>query len=309
VSAMDGGENSIRLSPPALPTDVPGSFRRVRTRARALPPALLVAVGVFLMSVAFSWGAPLGSAPDEPDHWRYAWGVVTGQDTSTLSVTVPRSLAGNNAKCFNERPEISAACAAPILKDKQKVRDVTSAYKYPTLYYRIVGWPLLFSNSTPGLLAVRILSAFVCAAFWGLAFAPWQERKSWLIRLALLSALTPSAVYFAGVISPQGLEFASFAAAWSLTLFVMSELRSRSYRELPRWAQWSWPTVLAVASLARVLSWWFAVVVIVACWFAVRPSLRKLRHDRRGLIALGVVGFFIVERSAALAVELFGGNL
>jgi Predicted membrane protein (DUF2142) len=295
--ANDGPSGSARslvdstmFSSQALGSELPRRSRRLSGPMRTVA----VTLGIFLMSTAYALAAPLGSPPDEPEHWRYAWGALTGQDVATGEVTVPRSLTGYPGACFNESPEVGASCADEITPDPEQVASGTSALLYPTLYYRLVGWPLLLSPAETGLLGARVVSAAVVAIVWGVAFAPWLGRSAWLMRASLLLAVTPSALYFAGMISPQGLELASLAAVWSLTVTVFLGLRRGLYRDLPVWVQLAWPAISMVACLTRVLSWWWVLVAVAACWVALRPPLRR---DRRAWLALAIVGVAIVSRA------------
>ena len=54
-----------------------------------------------------------------------------------------------------------------------------------------------------------------------------------------------------------------------------------------RRSRW-WP------ACTRVLSWWWVLVAIAACWVALRPPLRR---DRRAWLALAIVGVAIVSRA------------
>lgn len=252
---------------------------------------------------------PLGSVPDEPDHWRYAYAVQTGQDMSDGSMTVPLSLAGFPAACVNEHPEASAACVPEIRSGPATTEATTHISSYPRLYYRVVGQPLTHWPEESGLIASRVLSALLCALLWGVAMLPWVGREAWLMRLAVLLTATPSALFFSGSINPQGMEVAAFAALWSLSVVVFSRLRAGGYGALPRWVQVSWPLVMVVAVNTRLLSAWYIAVLLLTCWLWFRPPLAGILRDRRLLAAAAVVLASVVGRGIAMVVQSSSSGL
>lgn len=259
-------------------------------------------IGTFLIACAYAFAVPLGSSPDEPDHWRYAYAVHTGQDTSDGKVTVPRSLQGFPAACVNEDPEADAACVLEIRPDSRVAETTTHISSYPRLYYRLVGWPLTRWTGELGLIAARLLSALVSSLFWGVAMLPWTGPGAWLMRLAVLLTVTPSALFFSGSINPQGMEIAVFAALWSLSAAVFARLDA-GYRSLPRWMQILWPLALVVAVNSRLLSAFYLAVALLTCWLWFRPPLARLLRDRRLILVAALVVAAVAARGAAIVAQ------
>ncbi|MFZ5872247.1 MAG: DUF2142 domain-containing protein, partial [Actinomycetota bacterium] len=242
-------------------------------------------LGFLFLASAFALAAPLGSSPDEPDHWRFAYAVQTGQDYAGGTVAVPLSLDGFPAACVNMNRDVSASCVPDIEPTQQEVEAFTSAWTYPPVYYWLTGWPLLLDTGEIGLLGVRVASAALSALLVGVALAPWLSAAAWRMRAAVALGAAPSVVYFSGSVNPQGFEVSAMAAAWSLSVAVFLRLRECRYSELPLVLQIGWPLVLVVAIHSRVLTFWFVAVALLASLIACGPSGRSLLRDSRVLAA------------------------
>ena len=173
-------------------------------------------LGTWLLGSVDAFAAPVGTSPDEPDHWRYAYAVQTEQDTSDGWLEVPVSLTGFPSNCIAHHPEINAACVPRVTEDRELVSVGTPLVGAPILYYRLVGWPLTQWPDERGILISRVLAALVCATLWTIAILPWTGGRQWLVRLAVILTAAPAALYFSGTIQPSGAEIAAFAALWSL---------------------------------------------------------------------------------------------
>lgn len=264
---------------------------------------LATVLGTFLLGCAYAFAVPLGSSPDEPDHWRYAYAVQTGQDLSDGEVSVPASLAGFPAACVNERPEQDASCVPEIEPGSGSIETTTHISSYPRLYYRLVGWPLGTWPQESGLLASRVLSVALSAVLWGVAMLPWTGGGAWRMRLAVVLTATPSALFFSGSINPQGLEVAVFAALWSLSVVVFARLDAGGYRSLPLWLQITWPLALAVAVHTRLLGFWWVALLLLTCWLWFATPIRRILSDGRLLAAGAVVVAAVVVRGVAMLTQ------
>ncbi len=222
------------------------------------------------MSTGYAMTAPLGSAPDEPEHWRYAWTLASDLAPVDGFVRVPEALAGFPGSCYNEKPQETPACAPDIVESDRTVPDPIRFWGYPRPYYELVGIPIAWSPDSSGLLWARVISAALGAGAWTLAFAPWVRRTHWPMRAALAVGVTPLAIYFNGTVNPQGLEIASMAAVWSLTLAFFLSLG----RTTPRWLLVAWPVAVLVALFARPLTWLWIGTALGCCAVAtvVRPA-------------------------------------
>ena len=189
-------------------------------------------LGTWLLGSVYAFASPIGTSPDEPAHWRHAYAVHTGQDTSDAMVEVPAPLTVWPG-CTNFRPDVSAECVESPPEQPAIASVNDPLHGAPTLYYSVVGWPLAQWPDERGILAGRVVSALVSALLWAIAIAPWTGARHWPARLAVILTAAPAAVYFSGTIQPSGMEIASLAALWSLSFAVFEHMRSGAYRSLP----------------------------------------------------------------------------
>lgn len=288
----------------------PKPARRAAAQRQGLLIALATLVGTLLLGSVYAYAAPLGTSPDEPDHWRFAYAVASGQQTSDGTVSVPLSLTGFPSACVNMRSDISAACVPRITRNTDRVEVPSPVAGAPPLYYQLVGWPLVIAPDQSGILASRLVSALLSAILWTIAILPWAGQGSWLARLAVLLTAAPAALYFSGSVNPTGMEIAAFAAVWSLSIFVLTRLSTRSYRALPPWVQVAWPTLMMLTFFIRMASGWFLAIVLLVTWLWSATPLRRLLLDRRFMVVTLAVGLTAVFRIATLMLErgtgLFG---
>src|SRR5262249_36381324 len=136
-------------------------------------------VGFFLVFGAWAAAMPPHAAFDEQPHVIRAAGASAGQIVPRVvngeSVqTVPRGY--DTSLCFIGKPGVSAACLGPFA-GAERVELQTSAGRYFPLYYVVVGWPLNVWPGWTGLLAARLISAALSAAFLAGALVTLVRRS------------------------------------------------------------------------------------------------------------------------------------
>ncbi|URM96311.1 DUF2142 domain-containing protein [Actinomadura madurae] len=194
---------------------------------------LLAFLGFFAAGAGWAIAMPWDGGPDEQSHITRAAGVVDGQLTpSPIYLPVPdlpRPLAGSNQTipggvarpsppCFAFKAEQPANCVhGDSRPPHEPVEQFTAgAGRYQPTYYALVGWPLRWWPGEGGLLAARLLSAALSAAFLAAAVysvLAWSRRPFLLV--GLLVAATPMALHLAGVINANGLQISAAIAMWT----------------------------------------------------------------------------------------------
>ncbi|MGZ4717130.1 MAG: DUF2142 domain-containing protein, partial [Acidimicrobiales bacterium] len=187
------------------------------------------------LACLWSLTTPLGAGPDEPAHIIKAVAVARGDFNASVVVehpgprySVPRTTldvsraigALTTARdCYILRPEVPAGCAPSIGADTTIAPATTEAGAYPPLYYLLVGWPSRVLAPQPAIYAMRMIGALLAAALLasGLASATRITRRRLVVTGAAL-ALTPMALYLAGVVNPNGLEIAGAFCLWLAAL-------------------------------------------------------------------------------------------
>ncbi len=193
--------------------------------------------GVLLFGLSLCWviASPVFSSSDETAHVVRAVSLDRGQllgpavagpnDAPVTRVRVPSTYAqGRPAQaCFEfQRTRRRAPCATPLHPSNRIVTTTTTAGRYPPLYYAVVGLPSLFTSQTVGLYLMRAVSALLNAAFLALAFATARRwSRSSLLAPAIAVAATPTAIYFASVVNPSGLEISSAIALWTAAVVLV----------------------------------------------------------------------------------------
>ena len=188
--------------------------------------ALATFLGTFLLGAIYAFAAPWGTSPDEPDHWRFAYAVASGQDTSDATVDVPISLTGFPSACVNMQPNLNASCVPRITRDTELVQVATPVAGAPPIYYALVdGRVVIAPDETRHRRQPRALCAAQRRAL--------DDRRRAVDRQICVAGAArgaphgrASGLYFSGSINPSGMEIAAFAALWSLSAFVFGRLRT-----------------------------------------------------------------------------------
>ncbi|MGH3242361.1 MAG: DUF2142 domain-containing protein [Spirillospora sp.] len=193
----------------------------------------LAFAGFFAVGAGWAIAVPWDGGPDEQSHITRAAGVVGGDFAAPpeyLPVTgIPRPIPGTqqtipggvahpSPPCFAWKPRQPANCVRVPPKSPHKpVEQFTAgAGRYQPTYYAVVGWPLRWWPGEGGLLAARLVSAALSAAFLAAAVysvLAWSRRP--FLLAGLLVAATPMAMHLAGVINANGLEVTAAIAMWT----------------------------------------------------------------------------------------------
>ncbi|MBT8225947.1 MAG: DUF2142 domain-containing protein [Dactylosporangium sp.] len=176
------------------------------------------------MGAAWATAAPYNGVADEINHAQHAAGVGRGEFIPVKASQAEGAGAFHHVKagltktdlCWQGIPRESADCAAEPDGDQTLVRVHSYAGRYPPAYYAVVGWPLALWPGWGGVLTARLLSAALVSLF--LAFAAHALLR-WLrhpmMTAAVLVAITPITLHFAGSINPAALEIAAGLALFA----------------------------------------------------------------------------------------------
>ena len=264
-------------------------------------------MGFFLVTAAWAFADPILSGPDEPAHLIRAEAIVRGQLIGTsvysqagnpnTSVLVPGFLQGSNGLpywCFIFNPNTTATCAPPLVGPDHLIRLPTYVGHYPPLYYAVVGLPSLADPGKSGVYWMRLLSALVNALLLGSAV--WLAlRRSRLLAVAVLVAATPTVIYYAGSVNPNGMEMTSAVCFWcAVGLLTMPWPGAVQRAELSLAAVSG-----ALLALSRGLSpVWVVIAVVAALSAGDRVRMRALARRRDARIAAAAL---LVATAAAAA--------
>ena len=211
---------------------------------------LLAFAAFFAIAASWSLTEPLGAPIDEPSHMLWAAAVSDGQFTPARStmqvvwgkpllientdVTVPKEIAflASEINCFDHHDGEPASCYEPLNDSTAAVRYVTPMGSYNPLYYLVVGWPVHVLPGLDGLYGMRLISALLGAALLACALT-LALRVGRVAACGVLVAATPTLLFLAGAVNPNGPEAAggvlAFAALGALALDPRPELvRARS---------------------------------------------------------------------------------
>jgi hypothetical protein len=205
-----------------------------RTGGRGQGLRFFLLTWLFLAVAISGWSVttPVFASPDEPAQVVKAAAVAHGEWTGRTieqpgayfkiitGVDIPAYYADamTNTKCFIYNTSEAADCAPDFVADDVEVTEVhTWIGRYPPLYYAIVGLPSLVSDGTAAVLGMRVVSAVLCAGFFALGL--WALRVSRCGRVMVAAgwlAVTPTALFFGGMVNSSGLEIAAGFATWCL---------------------------------------------------------------------------------------------
>lgn len=275
---------------------------------------ILLASFVVLMGLSSAWAIvqPIGTVPDEPAHIIKAVGVAhgqpygvpftdsTGRIQGTFEIPVKYASAPWQLGCnaFQPSTNVSVCTLSEFDNPSELAQGVSAAAFYNPVYYAMVGWPSLLTDGISGMYGMRLASAFLCSLF--LALSVWILsflRRPAVPMVALMGAVTPALLFYAGGVNPQAAEVAVLST-FTAALFVSLQLRVRAG------AFWALAAVMvvsgALAAQMRNLSWvWLGVIVIVALIaYGWRQFLALLRKP--AMIAAVVVVLLAVAANLAI---------
>lgn len=290
-----------------MPTSSPPSPRR------RLP--WLVAAGVGLLAVVWSFAVPPLSVVDEEAHALYAVALAHGElrgtervftveeiglNRTVTTVRVPRGYADAfaNAECHVFRSEQPASCSPPIPTTSGLLVDAaTTAGTYPPPWYLVVGLPSRVLPPSTGLPAMRVVAALLVAAALGSAAVSLsrlgRSGSGWRWG-GLVLATTPQVLHLAGGINPNGAEIAVAVMTWTAGVELASRVVTRAgVARLVVGAA-------ALVTLRPVSVVWLAVVVVAVLLTVPWSRVRELARDPRVRVAVGVVAAVVVATLAWL---------
>ena len=297
---MTVSEGSLRPSS-RLPENFVGRFLATPWRVFLTSFTLL-----FCVMAAWSLATPLFASPDEPSHVVRAVSLVRGEllgptvkgvDDANTDVRIPQFYAEGAvyAQCYAFKDTVPASCNGPLKGSSREVTAETYVGHYPPLYYAFVGIPSLFTVSTGGLYAMRIMSDLLAAVYLALAImAVTTWAKGRLLLLGLIVAVTPMTFFLSSVVNPSGLEIASATCLWCAGLILVLDRASDPPSGL---------IVVVFASatglmLSRGLSLlWVLLIASVLAVCAGRRAVVDLARSRRvrwGLLVLVPAAIFAV---------------
>ncbi len=276
-------------------------------------------LALLVLSGLWSLSTPIPSGPDEPTHYvkatAVAQGTLTGErppgfPRGTVLVRIPGSfvLYEPDLGCYYLRPEVPAGCT--LLPGPDPTLQATTTYvgEYPPLYYALTGLPSLVSDQPLARRAMRAGSAVLSSVLLALALAAvvtWSRSRWLLVGWAL--TITPTTVYLASVLNPNGLEISAAVAAWTAGVLLVFQHAHRP----PPGLVTIFAGSSAVLALTRPLSpvWVAGIVLSLAL---VRPAAaRRLLADRAVRIGLAAIGVTVggavlyVVANDSLAVQRF----
>ena len=200
-------------------------------RARRWQVTGLMTLGLLLLQAAWILVMPPFGAVDEFDHAYRASAAAHGElftdlgspaDGRGLLVTVNDGIAAAaRAQCeVLEYPGpdncVPVADAGPGM-----VTIASAAAIYQPTYYLAVGWITHAIDGYAALYAMRIVSAILCSALFGLAvwtITGWA-RSVWPL-VAATATITPTVLYSVAVLAPNGAEMMLGLALWSCLIGV-----------------------------------------------------------------------------------------
>ncbi|MEN3314796.1 MAG: hypothetical protein V7605_1030 [Acidimicrobiaceae bacterium] len=292
-----------------------------------VPPARRVflttwaAASLFFVILCGLWSlsTPIPSGPDEPTQYvkatAVAHGTLTGEHRKgfppgTVLVHVPGTfvLYDPGTGCYYLHPTVPAGCTRPPNAGSDVQATTTYVGEYPPLYYAITGLPTLVSNHPLTRRAMRGMSTVVSSLLLGVALAAavtWS-RSRWLV-VGVALAVTPTAVYLASVLNPNGLEISAALAAWTAGVLLVFDHDARP----PPGLVAVFAASAVTLALTRPLSplW---LVGIVGALSLIRPAAaRRLVADKAVRVGLAVTGAAIaiavlfVVINGSLSIEKF----
>jgi hypothetical protein len=271
-----------------------------------MPSRLLFGLLV-LFGLAALWAVatPKYAAPDEPAQAVKAAATARGEWLGVRQFTptvpnvrfeVPATIAeGTNPGCFAFTPTQPANCLDPWRSLDGLEPAVSYVGTYPPLYYAIVGLPSLLTAGTDVLFWMRLVSAALSAVFLAVAFVSASRLpRARAAMLGVAVAVTPLALFLAGVVNPSGLEISTALCLWTSGLALLTRRDERYGRSLLI------STVVSAAVLVQLrgssplyVALIAAALLAVAGWRPVRELLRR-RDAQIGLLVVAACAIFAV---------------
>lgn len=269
---------------------------QLRQRPRAAFAALFVAYALLLGA----WGAatPLGQTPDEWAHIFRASSVVQGQILISQpgpihahggdKVRIPQSLARRSADtdCFRFEPLIPVSCARKPSGSQRDITTVTTASRYPPVYYAAVGWPLLFGTRTATIYLMRLVAVILGSLLLASGASAALRLRARFAMTGYTVAITPMVAYLAAMINPNGLEIAAGPALWANLLLWLDGPDQRARRAGLIGSAVAASAMVLVRTVAIA---WVGIAVLAVLVLVRREWFMSQVRTRRAILPIGVV--------------------
>jgi Predicted membrane protein (DUF2142) len=257
----------------------------------AAPDELAHVVHAAAVSRGDFFGRPVTREQRNEFPGRFGFGSSEGGSIRAYrSVQAPEIYDRLDWYCFVTHPEQTAACL-DFTGPQSVTGIITHRTRYPPAYYAWVGFPARFVSAGPGAVYVMRLAAVVLMAML-VASAVASLRRvgdSPYVRLGVLVALTPVAMFLGASVNPSGVDLAAGLALWVSGAVLVSEARSSGNGHLDARLTARVGIAAAVLVLTRQLGpLWVGLIVLVLAGLAGMQGLRVLRASR-ALWAWGVV--------------------
>lgn len=263
---------------------------------------------VWASAAMWAFALPRGAGPDEPAHIRKAAATARGQvfgdptpglPSGARTVRIPGAFDNvQRIPCFadGQNANITAECM-PAPTTTGDVDSVTTSGKYPPLSYLPAGLATVVVPRYRGWYLARLLSAGAIAGFVATALTLAGRRGLGRAgHAALLLALTPTTVFLAGVVNPNGWEIGSAILAWVGWLAVVRA------PAVDRRALVAFVVGAVALTLTRTLSpVWLIMILVVGAMTAERGRLRALARDHAIQLAAVIVAVAVVLQAVWVA--------
>jgi predicted membrane protein DUF2142 len=285
---------------------------------------LLAFAGFCLLHAGWAFAAPYNGPPDEARHAIRAAGVLDGQFVGPLAPpqtvdqprgqvfapvqanpqdsggyqTVPESLV--RPRCFPQRPDVAANCAAEPGGATSPVTTTTEAARSNPVYYLLTAWPLAPWPNWRGIMLSRLLNAAAMAALLAcavVAASRWTRHRA--LVAGIVVAATPMTAHLGGAINPNGIEIAAGVALFAALVALVHEQKEGINRAAVALAGAS-AAILVTPRFTGVL--WLAVILGAILIPSSRSRLKILARARPVRIWSAVVGVAIIGALAWLIV-------
>jgi hypothetical protein len=265
---------------------------------------LIAAAITFALALCWIIATPVGAGPDEPAQVVKAAATVRGQligddvpgtSTAMRVMTVPQAYARPTliGGCFQLQPDKRANCQPQWSGTMQPTRVETYVGRYPPLYYFFVGLPTLVTPSVWGFYAMRAISALICAALIGLAFAVLAVYgRARLLVIGAAICITPIVAFMSATINASSMEMAAGLSMWAAGLVLVLD----HVKAPPRAVVGAFVASAATLALSRSISpFWVGCALAVLFLLDPRGIIALLRRPgpgRKGFVAIVAVCAF-----------------
>lgn len=262
----------------------PQSRRALRGPVRRF---LVVLTGVLLLEAAWILVVPPFRGLDEHDHAYKAAAVARGdwQPHHPAApggwgeiVEAPRDLVQAAGPVCRSLPYTSPAnCSPGEDRGDGLVTVASSASRYNPAFYAVVGLAGLPFDGISSLLAMRSVSALLCALVIATAAVMARQRATtaWPA-VAVILALTPTMLYSTSMTAPNGIEMAAALLFWCVLLGVV--------RKPPQsWEGWLLPAAVSAVLLVTVRSLgplWLGLICLTLATLIPGDGMRSLLRKR-----------------------------